>query len=277
MNSPISNHILECVEIKPDIDVSDVWLCSYALSIGWIPQAHAAVRNGRAKFEHISDSVMLQPMGIVEGNKVPVGNPFYISNGKKMEIIPDTTLCLSAKFTRKYPINAGWINRYAQIPSTRLEGCNEPSFHSPDTLFTISQIPVFHNSATVNSDKPYRYVRVIADLPSYANMDRLDIYDKTGTLVASEKKRFIDLGSPHEISRIDYFPWNDGNFVIPGHDYELAYWNWDKWETIARLPSNDYCLTFDSIPAHALLILHDLTEGKEERPFTLNNGRQIWW
>ncbi|WP_302320613.1 hypothetical protein, partial [uncultured Duncaniella sp.] len=79
-----------------------------------------------------------------------------------MEIIPDTTLCLSAKFTRKYPINAGWINRYAQIPSTRLEGCNEPSFHSPDTLFTISQIPVFHNSATVNSDKPYRYVRVIA-------------------------------------------------------------------------------------------------------------------
>ena len=108
-------------------------------------------------------------------------------------------------------------------------------------------------------------------------MDRLDIYDKTGTLVASEKKRLLDLGTPKTISRIDYFPWNDGNFVVPGHDYELAYWNKDRWRAIGRQHSNDYSLTFDNIPSGALLILHDLTEGKEERPFTLNNGRQIWW
>lgn len=267
----------ESVEINTKKDMSDVWLCSHALSNGWIAQAHAAVENRRVTFMHIADSVLLIPMTLVNGEKVPVGNPFYISNGKKIEICPDTTRYLSAQFTRKYPITANWLNRYSQIPSTRLEGCNEPSFQSPDTLFTISKVPVFNNSATIISDKSYRYVRVIADLPSYANMDRLDIYDKNGTLIASEKKRLIDLGSPKALSRIDYFPWNDGNFVVPGHDYELAYWDKNLWRAIGRQHSNDYSLTFDSIPQGALLILHDLTEGKEERPFTLNNGKQIWW
>ncbi|MDE5953686.1 MAG: transglutaminase domain-containing protein, partial [Duncaniella sp.] len=112
---------------------------------------------------------------------------------------------------------------------------------------------------------------------SYANMDRLDIYDKNGKLLSSENKRLLDLGTPKSIGRIDYFPWNDGNFVLPGHDYELAYWDRDRWKAIARRHSEGYSLTFDSIPRGALLILHDLTEGKEERPFTLRDGKQIWW
>lgn len=267
----------ESVEIKPDIEVSDVWLCSHALSRGWIAQAHAPVEDGHAIFEHISDSVILLPMSIIDGRKVQVGNPFYLSNGRKIEIKTDTKKFISATFTRKYPINAGWLNRYSQIPTTRLEGSNEPLFQRPDTLFTITQIPVFHNTALIDPSRRYRYVRVIADLPSYANMDRLDIYDKNGTLIASEKKRLLDLGDQKTIGRIDYFPWNDGNFVVQGHDYELAYWDKDRWKAIGRQHSNDYSLTFDSIPQGALLILHDLTEGKEERPFTLNNGRQIWW
>lgn len=265
------------IEINTDKDVSEVWLCSHTLSNGWIAQAHAAVNNGRTTFKHIADSVLLIPMTLVNGEKVPVGAPFYLSNGKKIEICPDTTRYLSAQFTRKYPITAKWLNRYSQIPSTRLEGCNEPLFRHPDTLFTITQVPVYHNTATINSVRRYRYIRIIADLPSYANMDRLDIYDKTGTLVASEKKRIIDLGSPKALSRIDYFPWNDGNFVVPGHDYELVYWDRDKWRPIALQHADGYSLTFDSIPNGALLILHDLTKGKEERPFTLEKGIQTWW
>ena len=267
----------ESVEITPNLTTNDVWLCSHSLSHGWIPQAHARVKNGIAKFENLSDSVMLLPMSISGGKKTSVNVPFYISNGHKIEIKPDTTKLLSATISRKYPLHAGWLNRYSQIPSTRIEGCNEPLFQQPDTLFTITQVPVYHNTATINSSKQYRYIRVIADLPSYANMDQLDIYDKSGVLTASEKKRLLDLGHPLEISRIDYFPWNDGNFVTPGHVYELVYWSIDSWKRIAIQHSDGYSLTFENIPDGALLLLHDLTEGKEERPFTIQNGRQVWW
>lgn len=261
-------------------DIDDVWLCTRSLSSGWIPQAHAKVDRNVARFDNVGDSVVMLPMTVADGKERPVGLPFYLNDGAKIEIRPDTSCLLTATFTRKYPINAGWLNRYSQIPGARLEGCGNRDFVSTDTLFTIQQVPVFYNSATITSRRPYRYFRIIADLPSYANMDRFNIYDKAGNLISSEswgKKKFIDLGKPARIGRIEYFPWNDGNFVVPGHEYELAFWNYDHWQTIGRQLSAGYELTFDNIPAGALLLLHDLTGGKEERPFTLQNGRQIWW
>lgn len=269
-----------CVSVSPTFNTEDVWLCSHSLTSGWIPQAHAKVHRGNARFENISDSVVLLPIGLVEDREITLGLPFYLSNGKKIEINPDTTRLISATLTRKYPMNAGWLNRYSQIPGSRLEGCNNSDFINPDTLFTIRKVPIYYNSVSISSHKSYRFFRIIADLPSYANMDRFNIYDKSGALILSEKqekKPYFDFGRPVQIGRVEYFPWNDGNFVVPGHEYELAYWCHDHWQPIAQQVSQGYELSFDNIPSGALLILHDHTEGKEERPFTLQNNRQIWW
>ena len=38
---------------------------------------------------------------------------------------------------------------------------------------------------------------------------------KPAPLLPQKRKRLLDLGTPKTISRIDYFPWNDGNFVVP--------------------------------------------------------------
>jgi hypothetical protein len=32
-----------------------------------------------------------------------------------------------------------------------------------------------------------------------------------------------------------------------------------------------------NMPTNALFWLRDLTKGKEERPFTYENGQQVWW
>jgi len=36
-------------------------------------------------------------------------------------------------------------------------------------------------------------------------------------------------------------------------------------------------VTFTGVPSNALYILHDLTKGREERIFTLENGEIRWW
>ena len=36
-------------------------------------------------------------------------------------------------------------------------------------------------------------------------------------------------------------------------------------------------LVYDNVPAGALLLLHNHTKGKEERIFTYEDGRQVWW
>ena len=40
--------------------------------------------------------------------------------------------------------------------------------------------------------------------------------------------------------------------------------------------ATDYTITFDNVPDNALLWLRNLTEGREERIFTYENGRQVW-
>ena len=41
--------------------------------------------------------------------------------------------------------------------------------------------------------------------------------------------------------------------------------------------NRDGVLHFDNVPDNALLLLHNTTKGKEERIFTYENKKQVWW
>jgi hypothetical protein len=59
-------------------------------------------------------------------------------------------------------------------------------------------------------------------------------------------------------------------------NYELFYMD-DDWISLGVKEATGDSITFDKIPENALLWLRNLDEGKEERIFTLENGKQIWW
>ena len=65
----------------------------------------------------------------------------------------------------------------------------------------------------------------------------------------------------------------------PGEEYELCYWDGEGWSSLGRQIGRRATqeLVYDNVPAGALLILHNHTKGKEERIFTYENGRQVWW
>ena len=58
--------------------------------------------------------------------------------------------------------------------------------------------------------------------------------------------------------------------------YELFYWN-NKWISLGTQKAEDFNIKFDNVPKNALLWLRNLTKGHEERPFTYENGKQVWW
>ena len=68
----------------------------------------------------------------------------------------------------------------------------------------------------------------------------------------------------------------DSNNVCPGDTYELFYWD-DEWKGLGRQVAESDSLVYESVPCSALLWLHNYTRGKEERIFTYENGKQIWW
>ena len=86
----------------------------------------------------------------------------------------------------------------------------------------------------------------------------------------------LDFGSSKRISKISFCSRTDKNDIWPGLNYELFYWD-TQWKSIGREKSNSNELIFESPVSNALYLLRCLDEGKEERVFTYEKGKQIWW
>ena len=90
----------------------------------------------------------------------------------------------------------------------------------------------------------------------------------------------IDLGNNFrkEINKIRFLPANDGNNINKGNDYGLYYWDIKAgWVLVERRIAISDILEFKNVPSNALYLIHNFTEGVEERIFTYQNEEQIWW
>lgn len=82
---------------------------------------------------------------------------------------------------------------------------------------------------------------------------------------------------PVKIGRIRYIPRNDGNCIEIGDKYELMQWREGRWESLGERTATCNALEYERIPSGGLYVLRNLTKGHEERIFTYENGKQIWW
>ena len=89
----------------------------------------------------------------------------------------------------------------------------------------------------------------------------------------------LDLGenTPYILTRVRYVPRSDTNFIIAGNHYRLEYWDGFMWQYVGEQTATDYYLDFQKVPAGRLYILHNLSEGIEERIFTYEEDKQQWW
>lgn len=89
----------------------------------------------------------------------------------------------------------------------------------------------------------------------------------------------LDLGKGNEVylTRVHFHPCSDANYIFPGDEYELCYWDEGKWNSMGRQIATSHELIYHDVPQGGLYLLHNHTIGKEERIFTYENGIQVWW
>ena len=68
----------------------------------------------------------------------------------------------------------------------------------------------------------------------------------------------------------------DSNNIFADDEYELRYWK-EGWHSLGRQTAMTDSLVYENVPTGALLWLHNLTRGREERIFTCEDGKQVWW
>lgn len=277
------------------------YLCTFATGQDWMPVCYNKVTDKKCTFSALGDSVIYTVMGYSDGRLLTLENPFLLANHQKYPLTPDKSRLRRVELTRKYPLTGKWINKWAPMTGGRFEGSNDPDFGQAELLYSIDSMPVFHNTATLKNPKAFRYVRYVSPANCEAVLAEIMFMGENGELKAipgnstvrkvelsldrnmftrpDYKKGFTigyDLGNPQKLTSIVYFPWNDDNFVVPGHEYELFYY--DKgWISLGKQKPDAFSLIYKNVPDNALLYLKDYTRGNEERPFTYVNGKQIWW
>ena len=192
------------------------------------------------------------------------------------------------------------------------EGANTPDFRDAVVLHRITKVPLpDSNWVRVNCPSEFRYLRYRGPKGSNSCIAEAMFFDADGKLIrgacigtpsaengnpwdctkvydGSKHTYFaaqdadtswagLQLAIPVRVSRICYIPRNDDNFVKPGDLYELLVWDRGQWYTMGRQVPDTYGLDYEGVPAGHLYWLRDLTEGVEERIFTYEQGKQVWW
>ena len=82
---------------------------------------------------------------------------------------------------------------------------------------------------------------------------------------------------PVVMEKIVYTPINDGDTICAGDKYELFYWDDGKWSSRGCRTAASGELCFKDVPAGALLLLRNLSQGVNTRIFLYKDGVPEFW
>jgi len=253
------------------------------------------------------DGILYLPCYYAQGEFIPAANLLIHKKNGGRTIEPSSQ---TEKVTlhRKFPLRKRIEGFAQQMVGGVFEGANRADFSDAEELHYIYEIPLPRmQRVTIDHKGAFRYIRYRKAKGTFS-LGEIKCFDAegrhlSGRLIADNTLRelpelaYISDNDPltyisvqgmfdgwaglqfdrgYRIGAIEFCPRNDDNNIYPGNQYELYYWD-DEWITLGRKIAEDYSLQFDDVPQGALLRLRNLTRGKEERPFTYENGTQVWW
>lgn len=278
----------------------------------WIGIDIAPIKNGKAIFHNLEPGIIYEPLYYDGTHYLPAGYPVLVGkNGTNKHFVPDTVQKEEVKLTRKYPYFyrvRAWGGRVA---GAKIEYATNKSFSSPRLLHQIKDsATTCYNPVELDTPVKCRYIRYTASQKTWLELAELQFYNgdeqimpihaeseniknnspqmKLKNCYDNDPLTFItyngkggsitfDLGKEVVIDRIVYMPRNDDNFIRIGDVYELYYQDGTNgWVLLGRQIANSAYLTYSNVPGNALLYLHNITRGREEFPFYMKEGKQVF-
>lgn len=290
-----------------------VYLCCYDDN-NWIPVCWSIPRKKQALFTKVGVNMLYLPAYYENGAIIPAGNAFILKENGELKCFSEEAdkKEISATFYSKTPYRLHTALQAAGTVGTRFSVCNKKDLSDSLNVYTIEKLPFYEDSFKIPTNKKYHYLvcdfqntpafqdaysiaeikifgknrqqlegkltgtKGISDnkLENVMDEDRVSFYQPD----KSEKRQYIvfDLGQPREIEKVEFYPRSDDNRIVTGELYELFYWD-KKWISLGRQYGKENRLAFHNIPQNALFRIHNHTRGKEHRPFTYEEGKQVWW
>ncbi len=291
-------------------------ICTFGEN-AWVAQDWAEIRNNKAFFKNMGIDNLYRAMYFEDGALKPASDPFVINaKSEIIYISPSANERQPLLLYRKYPILKHIQFYHERMVKGSFQGSNSRDFKDCVNLYTITTPPSKIETVNVTNTSRFRYVRFsspfpgngdIAELEFYGGNESRDSLKLTGQPIGYPEvspsvgtpyqNAFdgnidtyfngysttlfcwagLDLGKPRRITKIRYCPRSDTNFIVPGDRYELCYWKNDEWISMGVQIAKEAFLKYENVPSGGLYLLHNLSRGKEERIFTYEEGKQVFW
>lgn len=312
----VTDEYYKTIDVVRDVpsDLSDhhsvAYICVFD-NKNWVPVYYGKIKGGKVTYKSMVGDVVYMS-AVYENNRLVLfGNPFLVrTDGTIQSFEPDFEHTDEMYLIRKYPFLGADSFFNLRMDGGQFQGANQPDFsdavifhtHSGATNGDWYDIPV------ADSLGQYKYLRYIGSRGSFCNINELEFYDENNTKIEGKiigtqgegwalKENVFDgdiltgfaalspdgnwvgleLTESRHISHLRYIPRNDGNCVEVGDEYALFCWCDGQWQEIAHQVATKNELRLENMPANGLYLLRDLTKGVEERIFSYENGRQVWW
>lgn len=292
-------------------NVKYAYLCVFN-NQAWKEVAWTDMQGGKAVFEKIGRDIVYLPCYYDGSRQVFADYPQWLkSDGVAEELKPDTLHRQTLRLNRKFTYNISGDYGGNAILGVRLLATNDLSKQPYDSIGVITHYnSMAYDTLQVNTGKKYKYwilckegksnpifASVIFLQHDSVKLKPLNTFsiDVTGNVIDNTQgtkqifnDEMLDYGTllpmagvrleqPISVDAMIYISLNDKNGIYPGHLYELFYFNRGKWESLGKKVATADYIEYDNVPSGALYWLRNHTEGKEERPFTVNNGRVRFW
>lgn len=281
----------------------------------WIPVHWGKLKNKRVRFDKMGKRAAYLPVFYESNGIRAFSDPIIVlSSGEVKTLKADTTARQHMTLLRKYPPFKHVYEIAHRIVGGRIQTASDSLFTNAVTLHTIKEFGIHAGDIDLSRwPDSARYWRYYPPAGAFGNIAELFFYEKDsatpimGKIIGTpgswiKNSRYekevvfdrdaltffdgphwddcwvgLDFGRPVHIDRIVYYPRSDGNCIEIGDEYELFYWGDGQWQSLGRTIAEFIRLEYENCPADALYLLRDHTKGREERIFTYENGKQIWW
>lgn len=276
----------------------------------WVPVDYGKIKAGKVTFLSMGRNIVYVAASFEDGRIKPFGNPFLISpQGEMKELAADESSLQAMTVLRKFPFMSYSEDFNARLDGGCFQGSDDAGFARAVTLHTHRGLTDGNwYDVEVRDARKYRYARYIGPVGSYCNINEIEFLSADGErlrgetvgtegIPGKERDKVFDgdiltgfegnspdghwvgmrFDKPERIWRIRYIPRTDGNCIEIGDRYRLMYWQDSRWKLIEEKTATSNRLDYGKVPSGGLYLVRDLTKGSEERIFTYEDGKQIWW
>lgn len=299
------------IKLKPECALKDKY-CYIAVFNGrneiWSVVDYGTTDGATANFTKIGRNVLYIAMSYDAYGLHVISDPFVLHADGEIEYITcDNENLRDVTIRRKYYESANVVEKRRRILGTKIQCAGKKDFSDAITVCTIDTT-VIADKMEITAEHERRYWRYMSADGTYGSIAELAFFDSeqnelSGTPIACEwadsiaiRNAFdkglltnfettepdgnwvgMDMHGAERVSFVRVVPRSDDNDVCPGNEYELRYWNGEKWLSAGRKVADDNSLRYEDIPSGTLLWLSNHTRGWDERPFRIDSVGVVEW